>query len=186
MPGRRAEAARAEAARAEAARAEAARAEAARAADPGGAATSCPQSLAIRGGHSDTGLVSSVVELVLVIALMPVAGYALIGGLRAARWIAEKRRRPPPPVPVDRLTANLRRLRAELDETETSAELTAKQSRVRSVRGAYLDTLAEACRRFGVSPLDDRATQADIYRTEAALAAHGLDVRGRVAGHRAG
>jgi hypothetical protein len=127
-----------------------------------------------------------VVELVLVIALMPVAGYALIGGLRAARWIEEKRRQAPPPVPVDRLTANLRRLRAELDETETSAELTAKQFRVRALRGAYLDTLAEAGRRCGVTPLDDGATQADIYRTEAALAARGIDVRGRVAGHRVG
>jgi hypothetical protein len=127
-----------------------------------------------------------VVELVLVIALMPVAGYALIGALRAARWIEEKRRQAPPPVPVDRLTANLRRLRAELEDTETRAGLTAKQFRVRSVRGAYLDTLTEACQRFGISPPGERATQADIYRTEAALAAHGLDVRYRVAGHHVG
>ncbi|HEY3878892.1 MAG TPA: hypothetical protein VGM12_09865 [Trebonia sp.] len=125
---------------------------------------------------------SSVVELVLVIALMPVAGYALIGTVRAARWIEEKRRQAPPTVPADRLAANLRRLRAELEDTETRAGLTAKQFRVRTVRGAYLDTLAEACRRFGLDEPDDRATQADIYRTEAALAAHGIDVRDRVAG----
>jgi hypothetical protein len=85
-------------------------------------------------------------------------------------------------VPADRLAANLRRLRAELEDTETRAGLTAKQFRVRTVRGAYLDTLAEACRRFGLDEPDDRATQADIYRTEAALAAHGIDVRDRVAG----
>jgi hypothetical protein len=98
---------------------------------------------------------------------MPVAVYALIGGVRAARWLAEARRKAPPPVPVDRLAANLRRLRAELDETETSAELTAKRHRVRSVRGAYLDTLAEACLRLGVTPPPgDAATQADIYRTD--------------------
>jgi hypothetical protein len=128
--------------------------------------------------------VSTVVDLVLVVVLMPVAGYALIGGVRAARWLAEARRKAPPPVPVDRLAANLRRLRAELDETETSAELTAKRHHVRSVRGAYLDTLAEACGRFGVTPPSgDGASQADIYRTEAALAARGLDVRGRTAGH---
>jgi hypothetical protein len=50
---------------------------------------------------------------------------------------------------------------------------------VRSVRGAYLDTLAQAGQRLGVPPPagGDAATQADIYRTEAALAACGLDVR---------
>ena len=125
-------------------------------------------------------------DLVLVVVLMPVAVYALIGGVRAARWFAEKRRKAPPPVPVDRLAANLRRLRAELDETETSAELTAKRFHVRSVRGAYLDTLAEACVRLDVTPPPgDAATQADIYRTEAALAARGLDVRHHTAENRA-
>jgi len=125
------------------------------------------------------------VDLVLVVVLMPAAAYALIGGVRAARWLDEKRRKSPPPVPVDRLAANLRRLRARLEETETSSELTAKQFHVRSVRGAYLDTLAEACQRLDVPPPPgDGATQADIYRTEAALAARGLDVRDRIAGHR--
>jgi hypothetical protein len=128
--------------------------------------------------------VSSVVDLILVAVLMPAAGCALIGGVRAARWLAEARRKAPPPVPVDRLAANLRRLRAELDETETSAELTAKRFHMRSVRGAYLDTLAEACRRLDVTPPPgDGASQADIYRTEAALAERGLDVRNRTAGH---
>ncbi len=125
-------------------------------------------------------------DLVLVVVLMPAAGYAIIGGVRAARWLEEKRRKAPPSIPVDRLAANLRRLRAELEETETSAELTAKRFHVRSVRGAYLDTLAEACQRLGVSPSPgDGATQADIYRTEAALAARGLDVRERAEGPRA-
>ena len=125
-------------------------------------------------------------ELVLILLLMPAAGYAVIGGVRAARWLEEARRKAPPPVPVDRLEANLRRLRAELEETETSAELTAKQFHVRSVRGAYLDTLAEACRRLDVAPPPgDGATQADIYRTEAALATRGLDVRDHIAGPRA-
>jgi hypothetical protein len=131
--------------------------------------------------------VSSVVDLVLVLVLMPAAAYALIGGVRVARWLAEARRKPPPPAPADRLAANLRRLRAELDATETSAELTAKRFHVRSVRGAYLDVLAEACRRLDVTPAPgESATQADIYRTEAALAAAGLDVRHHVAGRPAG
>ena len=48
-----------------------------------------------------------------------------------------------------------------------------------ALRGAYLDTLGSACQRFGVSPPDggDRARQAEIYRVEAALREHGLDVR---------
>jgi hypothetical protein len=129
--------------------------------------------------------VSPIVDLVLVVVLMPAAVYALIGGLHAARWIEEKRSKAPPPIPVDRLAAHLRRLRAELDETETSAELTAKRFHVRSVRGAYLDTLSEACLRLDVTPPPgDEASQADIYRTEAALAERGLDVRNRVAGPR--
>jgi hypothetical protein len=128
----------------------------------------------------------TAVELVLVVVLMPAAMYGLIGALRAARWLEEKRRTAPPPAPAERLLANLRRLRAELEESEVSDELTAKQHRVRSVRGAYLDTLTEACGRFGVTPPSgDRATQAEIYRTEAALAVHGLDVRDHHAGHRA-
>ena len=122
-------------------------------------------------------------DLVLVVVLMPAAGYAIIGGVRAARWLEEKHRKAPPPVPVDRLAANLRRLRAELEETETSAELTAKRFHVLAARGAYLDTLVEACQRLGVSPPPgDGATQADIYRTEAALAARGIDVREPAAG----
>lgn len=125
-------------------------------------------------------------ELVLIMTLMPAALGALIGAVRAARWLEEKRAKAPPPMPVLRLAANLRRLRTELEEAETSAELHAKGHRVRSLRGAYLDTLAEACQRFGVTPVPgDNASQADIYRTEAALAAAGLDIRERAAGHRA-
>ena len=128
----------------------------------------------------------TIVELVLVVVLMPAAGCALIGAVRAARWLGEKRRKAPLPTPDSRLEANLRRLRAELEETETSVELTAKVHHVRAVRSAYLDTLAEACRRLGMAPPGDGATQAEIYRTEAALAARGLDVRGRAAGRGAG
>ena len=55
----------------------------------------------------------------------------------------------------------------------------ARRHRIVAVRGAYLDCLTSACQRFGVSPPagGDRARQAEIYRVEAALRAHGLDVR---------
>jgi hypothetical protein len=84
-----------------------------------------------------------------------------------------------PPQPVERLQADLRRLRAELEDTETRSGLTAKHHRVQALRGAYLDTLAAACQRLDVSPPSggDRAAQAEIYRVEAALRLRGLDVR---------
>jgi hypothetical protein len=50
---------------------------------------------------------------------------------------------------------------------------------VQAVRGAYLDALAAACRRLDISPPrgGDRASQAEIYRVEAALRHGGLEVR---------
>ena len=121
---------------------------------------------------------SWVIYLVIVLAGMPVAGYTLIGSWRASNWLAEKRRKPPAPEPVERLTANLRRLRAELNDTETRDGLTAKHHRVQALRGAYIDTLTAACQRLDVPPPPgDRAPLAEIYRVEAALRQRGLDVR---------
>jgi hypothetical protein len=123
--------------------------------------------------------VARVAELILVILLPTAAGYALIGGYRMLRWGTERRWRPPAPQPVERLTLDLRRLRAELEAAETRTDLPAKQIRLRAIRGAYLDALAAACRRLDVSPPPpgDRIPQAEIYRAEAALRERGLDVR---------
>ena len=121
---------------------------------------------------------SWVVYLILVLVLMPAAGYALIVGWRGANWLAEKRYKPPAPEPIERLTANLRRLRTELNDTETRDGLTAKHHRVQALRGAYIDTLTAACERLDVPPPPgDRAPLAEIYRVEAALRQRGLDVR---------
>ena len=126
---------------------------------------------------------SWVIYLVIVFAGMPVAAYALLGAWHGAQRLAESRRRPPPPEPVEQLEADLRRLRAELEDTETRAGLTAKRHRVEAIRGAYLDVLAVACQRLDVSPPPGgvHATQADIYRAEAALRQRGLAVRDPVA-----
>jgi hypothetical protein len=135
---------------------------------------------AFGGRGAETGRVSPVVELVLAMALLPASGYALIGGWRAAGWVAEKRRKAlaPAPVPADRLAADLRRLRAKLEDTETRTDLFAKHHRVQAVRGAYLDALTTACRRLNVAPPPaGRAPLAEIYRVEAALRQRGLDVR---------
>jgi hypothetical protein len=131
--------------------------------------------------------VSPVVEFIIVAALPTAAGFALIGIWRGGGWLGEARRRARheavPPPPIGKLEADLRRLRAELEDTETRADLTAKHHRVQALRGAYLDAVAEACRRLDVSPPPggDRAAQAEIYRVEAALRQRGLDVRATAA-----
>jgi hypothetical protein len=127
--------------------------------------------------------VNPVLAYVLLFALPTAVGFALIGAWRAARWLAEARYRARfralPPEPIERLQADLRRLRSELEDTETRSGLTAKHHRVQAVRGAYLDTLSAACRRLDISPPrgGDRASQAEIYRVEAALRQGGLEVR---------
>ena len=119
----------------------------------------------------------------LLFALPTAVGFAIVGAVRAARWLGEARRKARfqalPPEPIERLQADLRRLRAELEETETRSGLTAKHHRVQALRGAYADALAAACRRLEVSPPagGDRAPQAEIYRVEAALRQRGLEVR---------
>ena len=124
-----------------------------------------------------------VFAYVLLFAMPTAVGFALIGAWRTARWVAEARYRARfqalPPEPIERLEADLRRLRAELEDTETRSGLTAKHHRVQAVRGAYLDALAAACRRLDISPPrgGDRASQAEIYRVEAALRHGGLEVR---------
>jgi hypothetical protein len=126
--------------------------------------------------------VSLVVELVIAILLPTAAGYAILGAFRGSRWFAERHRRrafAAPAESTERLTATLRRLRVELESTETRHGISAKNHRIRAVRGAYVDALCTACLRFEVSPPPggERARLADIYRAEAALRQRGLDVR---------
>jgi hypothetical protein len=125
--------------------------------------------------------VIQVLELVIVVAIPTVVGYVIIGGLRGAHWSSERwyRRRYPGPEPEDRLQARLRRLRSELDATETHSGAPGKNTRLTALRGAYVDVLCAACERVDVAPpqAGDRAPQAEIYRVEAALRERGIDVR---------
>jgi hypothetical protein len=124
-------------------------------------------------------MATTIVLLAVAIMLPTAAGYFLIGVLRGGRGLAERRRQAPPPESADQLAARLRRLRSALEAAEATPGLTAKGHKVAALRGAYLDTLREACARLDVTPPadGDRARQADIYRTEAELRARGLDVR---------
>jgi hypothetical protein len=125
---------------------------------------------------------SWVVELIAVLLLPTAAGCLLLWGFRMLRWATGRRWRPvatPDATADDRVAADLRRLRAELESTETRTDLPAKHIRVRAIRAAYLDALSAACERLDVSPPPggDRASQAEIYRVESALRQRGLDVR---------
>ncbi len=117
-------------------------------------------------------------ELVAVILFPTAAGYAVIGGFRGFRWFTERRRRAVSTEPIERLGANLRRLRAELEAVENQMGTPAKALRLRALRAAYIDALGTACQRLEVSPPPAaQAPLADIYRVESALRQRGLDVR---------
>ena len=120
------------------------------------------------------------VGLYVLAALLPtIIGCAILLAGRGYRRLAEARQPPlPAPEPLERLVTRLRRLRAELEETENTGRGPARHHHLRAVRGAYLDLLRTACERLDVSPPPggDKARQADIYRAEAALRQRGVDV----------
>ena len=132
---------------------------------------------------------SPPVQLLVAIALPIAAVYSLIGGGRLARWVSdswlpERRARGAAPEPVERLGANLIRLRSQLEAMETRTDMPAKNLRLRALRAAYVDALNDACQRLDVDPPASASRahpgdtrQAEIYRVEAALRERGLDVR---------
>ena len=126
---------------------------------------------------------SRLAELIIAILLPTAVGYAILAAFRGGLRLNRARYRSAPPEPIERLTARIRRLRAELEQTEARPGTTAKSHRVRALRGAYVDVLSEACGRLGIVPPQggDRAQVTDIYRVEAALRSRGLDVRRRAA-----
>ena len=126
------------------------------------------------------------VELGLVVMIPTAAGYGLIFSSRGIRWAAERwpRPGPPEPEPIDRLTATLRRLRADLESLETRTGVPNKHVRLRALRGAYLDVLGTACQQLAVTPPRTGAQpfdQADVYRVESELRERGVDVREQAA-----
>ncbi|HEY3090997.1 MAG TPA: hypothetical protein VGJ59_23365 [Jatrophihabitantaceae bacterium] len=118
--------------------------------------------------------------LLIVALLLPTAlGVVALGAARAVRWWTEWRCWPVPPEPIEQLCATVRRLHAQLEEVENQpAASPGKALRVRALRAAYLDALRTACGRLDVpAPAGNPVRQAEIYRVEADLRRHGLDVR---------
>ena len=91
-------------------------------------------------------------QLLTAIALPIAAVYSLIGGGRLVKWIVEQQTRAPAPVPIERVRANLVRLRAQLEAMETRTDLPAKNLRLRALRAAYVDALCARLPAAGRQP----------------------------------
>ena len=93
------------------------------------------------------------------------------------------RRRPPVSlvVPIERVTADLRRLRVQLEARENRIGGGVNGMRMGAVRVAYVELLCVACRQLDIVPprghADWHTPLAEIYRVEAQLRDRGLDVR---------
>jgi hypothetical protein len=122
-------------------------------------------------------------EFAAAIVLPVAAVYGVIGAGRLLKWLSEGPSRPPAPVPIEQVRANLVRLRAQFEAMETRNDLPAKNLRLRAIRAAYVDALIDAYQRLDLSPpagagaRPESVSQSDIYRMEAALRERGLDVR---------
>jgi len=132
------------------------------------------------GAH--TGLVLLAVVLIAMLALPVVL--PRLNRLLRREWeqIAEQRRTVRPSlIPIERVGADLRRLRAQLEARENRPGSTGKGLKMRAVRTAYLQVLTMACQQLDVRPPEQLGQldvpTAEIYRVEVELRCRGLDVR---------
>jgi hypothetical protein len=126
------------------------------------------------------------VVLIGLLALPYLVGGAIRMVRRQCELIAEQRaqqrRAAGAAVPIEKVAADLRRLRAQLEARENRPGLTGKGMRMGAVRTAYVQVLTIACHQLEVSPPRSGGPQwhtplAEIYRVEAQLRERGLDVR---------
>ncbi len=139
------------------------------------------------GAH--TGLVLLAAVLLLILALPLIV--RLASGLVRREWeqIVEQRHPAGPgTVPIERVTADLRRLRAQLEACENRPGLAGKGLKMGALRAAYVEVLKTACGQLDIEPPRNRgqlpAPLAEIYRVEIELRGQGLDVRPAVPGQR--
>jgi len=82
---------------------------------------------------------------------------------------------------IERVTADLRRLRQQLEDRENQPGTTGKGMKMGAVRLAYVEVLDTACRQLDVRPPEHvgqlQTPLAEIYRVESELRHRGLDVR---------
>jgi hypothetical protein len=132
------------------------------------------------GAHTMGVLLALVLLFMLCLPFLARAGWRFVQG----QWeqIAEQR------VPsgmsdssIERVAADLRRLRSQLERRENRPGITGKGMRMGALRRAYVDVLGTACRQLDVRPPQQvgqlETPLAEIYRVEAELRACGLDVR---------
>jgi len=119
--------------------------------------------------------------VLLALLASPFVASAVVTVVRR-EWeqIAEQRRTKTGAVPIERVAADLRRLRAQLEARENRPGLTGKGMRMGAVRLAYVEVLEVACRQLDVLPPRSgpewQTSLAEIYRVEAQLRERGLDV----------
>ena len=82
---------------------------------------------------------------------------------------------------IERVTADLRRLRQQLEARENQPGATGKGMKMGAIRLAYVEVLETACGQLEVRPPQHvgqlQTPLAEIYRVEAELRDRGLDVR---------
>lgn len=132
------------------------------------------------------GFVGPVLAWIGISLLLPVLWWVVLGGIRLCRALTARRTSTPVlREPIERLGANLCRLRRRLDATENEIFIPFKAARVRALRAAYVDVLSAACEELEVPPPTAHGSSTmlliEIYRVEAALRERGLDVRREVA-----
>jgi hypothetical protein len=123
--------------------------------------------------------------LALVLLALLASPFVVSAALTLVRrqWeqITEQHRPATAAVPIERVAADLRRLRAQLEARENRPGLTGKGMRMGAVRLAYVEVLEVACHQLDVTPPRSgpewQTSLAEIYRVEAQLRERGLDVR---------
>lgn len=125
----------------------------------------------------------NVLALGGLMLLPTLLGVAVLSGARLVRRLQDRRRRALATGPsIERLAADVRRLRSALRCADEPVPHPGRGLRLRATRAAYVDALAAACRALEVPPPQEgrngAVTETEIYRVEAALRGCGLDVRG--------
>lgn len=122
-------------------------------------------------------MVGNIVMYLMVVFGLPLATLAVLRGVRWWRAAVQRRRIPAPPTPpIERLAADLRRVRRDLTELAPDAPVV----RRRATGQAYDSLLAQTCGALGIENRLDSATGTDAeierLRVEEALHDAGVPV----------